>query len=93
MTTKMGSWLVISTLAVAALWAAPADADSPEACYEEYATCAERASWEPVDWIRDYTMDLCNGLYVACMLGRVCGDNVCDVGAGESNAMCPVDCP
>jgi len=89
MTRKTSSWFAVSTLAMAALWAAPADANSPETCDEEYAACVEWASWEPVDWIRDYKMDYCNGLYATCTQGFVCGDNVCD--PGESPA-CWEDC-
>lgn len=41
---------VMSTLAVAALWAAPAVAAELDACYEELDYCIERANQEPVDW-------------------------------------------
>lgn len=92
MITKTGSWLVVSTLAVAALWAAPAEADDPrDACYEEYNVCMERASWEPVDWIRDYSEQQCQGLLNYCLYTITCGDNVCDP-YWEDSYYCPADC-
>ena len=90
MATKTGSRLVISTLAMAALWAAPAGADQ-DACYEELNYCIERANEEPVDWIRDYKLQDCQGWFYVCMGTTNCGDNYCDMN-WETSYYCPADC-
>lgn len=91
--TKTGSWLVASTLAVAALWAAPAKADDAAVlyCTEQYDVCMERASWEREDWIRDYMEQECQSFFYMCMGTYNCGDNVCDNNWGETY-YCPADC-
>ncbi|WP_164015681.1 hypothetical protein [Pyxidicoccus trucidator] len=92
MTAKTGVWLVISTLTVAALWAAPAEAQEEDACLAEYSACMDRANAEPVDWIRDYYVDYCRDVFGACMPYIGCGDNYCNASAGETSQTCPNDC-
>ena len=92
MTTKIGSLLVIFTLAVTALSAAPAQAaEDEQACYTEFDSCMERASWEPVDWIRDYSEQACQSMLIMCLATYACGDNYCDPNL-ENSYYCPADC-
>ncbi len=85
MTKKTGSRLVISTLAVAALWVAPAGAEPDySACYEELAYCIERANQEPEDWIRDYSIQLCQGFFITCTATVDGGANYCDPNSQSS---------
>jgi hypothetical protein len=69
MTKKTGSWLALSSLAVTALlWAAPAKAEDPwDACFVEYDDCVSQANGEPVDWIRDYSLQACEANLNACL--------------------------
>ncbi|EPX58913.1 hypothetical protein D187_003628 [Cystobacter fuscus DSM 2262] len=93
MVKKTGSRLVISTLAVAALWAASAGAEPGDfsACYEEYNYCVERANEEPEDWIRDYSLQQCYSFLNLCFATIQCGDGYCDQSV-ENNYYCPTDC-
>jgi hypothetical protein len=88
MTSKTGSWLVVSTLAVAVLWAAPAQAYS---CQEEWEDCMVYARQDPDDRVREYREQECNQNYDYCNAQPVvCGDNYC--GYGEDCSTCPGDC-
>ena len=95
MMTKSGSWLVICTLVVSSLWAAPVEAEAePESCFEDWSACMGWANSEPVDWIQDYKRDYCNGAYGACAGPTGCGDTFCDTYHDwENHQYCPSDCP
>lgn len=90
MATKTGLRFVISTLAVAALWAMPAGAEDVSVCFEEFDTCMDRANSEPVDWIRDYSIQSCYSYRDMCLSTINCGDNYCD--GYENSYYCPQDC-
>ena len=88
--TKTGSWFALSTFAVAALWAAPAQANP---CEEQYGACMENAaSYEYDRWIQENLWMVCDMNYQACMAHQpVCGDTYCDDG-WEDLYSCPEDC-
>ena len=88
MMTKTGSWLVLSTLAVTALWAAPAQANT---CDENYGYCMDNASSESDRWVQEHLWDSCAREYEICLSAPTeCGDYFC--GNGEDQWVCPEDC-
>ncbi|WP_163995008.1 hypothetical protein [Pyxidicoccus caerfyrddinensis] len=101
MNIKTGSSLVVSILAIAALWAAPVEAEAvvetqaqEETCFEAWSSCAAAANAESDEWVRANYRDYCTSYFGYCAGLTGCGDGFCDTYQNwESHQSCPDDCP